>query len=66
MEEGAAGIDYDGAPNGTYILQAADSINAPAWSNIATNQVNAAGRGRFKDASAATAPARFYRVLSLH
>jgi hypothetical protein len=63
--EGAAVIDYDGAPNGTYILQAANSINATAWSNIATNQADAAGRGQFKDASAATAPARFYRVLSL-
>ena len=62
MNNGVAVIQFTGEPRQVYILQAADSLDATAWTNISTNKANAAGTGIFRDESARDQPMRFYRI----
>jgi hypothetical protein len=59
---GIAILQYEGAPERNYVLQAQDSIDS-GWWNIATNRTDRSGRGSFTDESAANASLRFYRVV---
>jgi hypothetical protein len=61
---GMATIQFTGAPNKAYILQAKDTLDAADWSNLSTNQSNANGNGGFRDTDAKNHPARFYRIAT--
>ena len=62
MDSAGALIQFTGASNQQYVLQARDSLDAGDWSNVSTNQSAASGVGSFRDSDATNHPARFYRV----
>ena len=64
LEAGVAVIQFTGAPDQKYILQAKEALNNVDWMNISTNQANAAGVGMFRDLEANQFPMRFYRIAA--
>lgn len=62
LDNGVAVIQFTGDPRQIYILQAGNSLDAGAWTNLSTNKANAAGMGIFRDESAKDQPMRFYRI----
>jgi hypothetical protein len=62
LEAGAAVIRFNGTPQRSYILQAADALVPGAWLNIQTNQTDASGAGIIRDGEARNHSARFYRI----
>ncbi len=64
LQGDAAVIQFAGASRQQYILQAKDSMTAGDWIDVGTNQANADGVGRLRDAEANQHPMRFYRIAS--
>ena len=58
------GIEFEGGPVRTYVLQARDSWTTGEWGDITSTVTDEEGHGLFKDVGAARRPMRFYRVRS--
>ena len=64
IAEGVAVVQFQGNPNQTYFLQAAETLSLPSWVNIATNRTDSAGSGILRDEQAKEHTTRFYRVAT--
>ncbi len=64
MEANGAMIQFTGAANHQYVLQAKDSLAGTDWQTLGTNRTTGNGIGIFRDASAAQNPMRFYRIAT--
>lgn len=64
LDDGVVVIQISGNPRQAYILQAGNSAGAAGWSNIQTNQANAAGISVFRDEESKNHSMRFYRIAS--
>jgi hypothetical protein len=60
----AAVVQFQGNPNQTYFLQAAETLSSPSWVNVTTNQTDSAGFGTLRDEQAKEHTIRFYRVAT--
>ncbi len=64
IEANGAMIQFTGAANHQYVLQARDSLSNTNWKTISTNKTTSNGIGIFRDASAGQNPMRFYRIAT--
>ncbi len=64
MEASGALIQFTGAANHQYVLQAKDSLAGTDWQTVGTNRTTGSGIGIFRDAGADQYPMRFYRVAT--
>ena len=64
LKNGIAEIQFQGAQNHAYVLQARDALNSGDWFNLATNTTTANGFGTLRDSGATDSPTRFYRVAT--
>jgi hypothetical protein len=64
MEASGALIEFKGAANRQYVLQAKDSFSGTDWKILSTNVTTSNGTGTFSDGDAAQHPMRFYRIAT--
>jgi RNA polymerase sigma factor (sigma-70 family) len=64
LEGGTMTIQFTGARNQQFVLQAKESFDAPEWTNISTNFTSAGGVGMCTDTNANEHPLRFYRLAT--
>jgi len=64
IEDGTAVMQFEGASNTHYILQAQNALGSGDWFNVSTNQTDAGGRGELHDPHAEDSSIRFYRVAA--
>lgn len=64
LDDDVVVIQISGNPRQAYILQARNSAGATGWSNIQTNQANAAGISVFRDEESKNHSMRLYRIAS--
>ena len=56
-------IQFSGATNATYLVQAATSLVSANWVTLATNITGTNGLGTFADPQSTNFPTRYYRVI---
>ena len=64
LEANGAMIQFTGAANHQYVLQAKDSLAGTDWQTLGTNRTTGNGIGIFRDGSAGQNPMRFYRIAT--
>ena len=58
--DGTVTVTFAGTPDAEYVVQAADNVAVPVWTNISTNTAGADGQWTYTEAKDGH-PARFYR-----
>jgi hypothetical protein len=63
-EAGIPVVRFKGGAGQLYILQASETMNAPAWINLSTNRTSSSGIGELRDEQPGKSTMRFYRVAT--
>jgi hypothetical protein len=64
VTDAMAVMQFQDAPNATYILQARNALDTGEWFNITANRTDDSGAGTFGDPGVKDSPNRFYRVAT--
>jgi len=64
VTDATAMMQFQGAPNAAYILQARNALDTGEWFNITTNRTDDSGAGNLRDPGVKDSPIRFYRVAA--
>ena len=61
--DGTVTVSFTGTPYGSYVVQASDSLNPPAWANISTNTTGSDGKWTIVG-SMVGRPTKYYRSVN--